>query len=215
LNASEINENLMNQAIAVFSNASARSAAITSPVEGQVTYLEDTAAYESYNGTSWVALITPSTSGLTLLATQTFTAATSVVVDNVFSSTYNSYKIILSSTSSSPSSVLINWRVAGVNATTNYNQTGLGNDTGAIFRTVTTNAASARIGRWDYSGGLVDVTIHGVALPQRTFGVSNSIDTSQTTELNGHFHTTATAYDGFRVVVPSSTGEVRVYGLEN
>ena len=54
LNASEINENLMNQAIAVFSNASARTAAITSPVEGQVTYLEDTAAYESFDGSSWV-----------------------------------------------------------------------------------------------------------------------------------------------------------------
>lgn len=54
LNASEINDNLMNQAIAVFSNSAARSAAITSPVEGQVTYLEDTAAYESYDGTSWI-----------------------------------------------------------------------------------------------------------------------------------------------------------------
>jgi hypothetical protein len=54
LNASEINENLMNQAIAVFSNASARTAAITSPVEGQLTYLEDTAAYESFDGSSWV-----------------------------------------------------------------------------------------------------------------------------------------------------------------
>jgi hypothetical protein len=44
----------MNQAIAVFSNSAARSAAITSPLEGQVTYLEDTAAYESFDGSSWI-----------------------------------------------------------------------------------------------------------------------------------------------------------------
>jgi hypothetical protein len=54
LNASEINDNLMNQSVMVFSNSTARSAALTSPVEGMVTYLEDTEAYENYNGTAWV-----------------------------------------------------------------------------------------------------------------------------------------------------------------
>jgi hypothetical protein len=54
LNASEINDNLMNQSIIVFSNAAARTAAITSPIEGMVTYLEDTAAYESYDGSAWI-----------------------------------------------------------------------------------------------------------------------------------------------------------------
>lgn len=54
LNASEINENLMQQSIAVFSNSAARTAAITSPVEGQLTYLLDTAVYESYDGAAWV-----------------------------------------------------------------------------------------------------------------------------------------------------------------
>ncbi len=54
LNASEINENLMNQSVMVFSNSTARAAALTAPVEGMVTYLEDTAAYESYDSTNWI-----------------------------------------------------------------------------------------------------------------------------------------------------------------
>jgi hypothetical protein len=54
LNASEINDNLMNQSIIVFSNEAARTAAITSPIEGMVTYLEDTASYESYDGAAWI-----------------------------------------------------------------------------------------------------------------------------------------------------------------
>jgi hypothetical protein len=56
LNASEINDNLMNQSVMVFSNSTARSAALTSPLEGMLTWLEDVNRYESYNGTAWVAL---------------------------------------------------------------------------------------------------------------------------------------------------------------
>jgi hypothetical protein len=56
LNASEINENLMNQSVMVFSNATARAAALTSPLEGMLTWLEDLNRYESYNGSAWVAL---------------------------------------------------------------------------------------------------------------------------------------------------------------
>ena len=54
LNASEINDNLMNQAVMVFSNSAARSAAITSPLEGMLTWLEDSNKYQNYNGTAWV-----------------------------------------------------------------------------------------------------------------------------------------------------------------
>jgi hypothetical protein len=54
LNASEVNDNLMNQSVITFSNSTARDAAITSPVEGMLTYLEDSDIYESYNGSAWV-----------------------------------------------------------------------------------------------------------------------------------------------------------------
>jgi len=69
LQASELNENLMQQSTAVFSNAAARTAAITAPVEGQMTYLEDSDRYESWNGSAWVQVITP---GAWLAYTPTF-----------------------------------------------------------------------------------------------------------------------------------------------
>jgi hypothetical protein len=53
LNASEINDNLMNQSVMVFSNAAARTAALTAPVEGMVAYLEDTNLFTTYNGSAW------------------------------------------------------------------------------------------------------------------------------------------------------------------
>jgi hypothetical protein len=59
LQASELNENLMQQAVATFSNAAARTAAITSPVEGQMTYLLDVDRYDSWSGSAWIQVITP------------------------------------------------------------------------------------------------------------------------------------------------------------
>jgi hypothetical protein len=57
LPASEVNENLMQQAVATFSNEAARTAAITSPVEGQLTYLSDSNSFEAYDGSDWVRRI--------------------------------------------------------------------------------------------------------------------------------------------------------------
>ena len=57
LNASEINDNLMNQSVMVFSNSAARDAALTAPVEGMLTWLQDSNKYQYRNGSSaWVDL---------------------------------------------------------------------------------------------------------------------------------------------------------------
>lgn len=57
LNASEINDNLMNQAVMVFSNSTTRAAALTAPVEGMLTWLQDVNRYEYRNGAgAWVPL---------------------------------------------------------------------------------------------------------------------------------------------------------------
>ena len=53
LTAADTNGYLM-QGINVFANASARTAAITSPQEGQYSFLKDTNALEYYDGAAWV-----------------------------------------------------------------------------------------------------------------------------------------------------------------
>ena len=72
--ASELNTNLMQQAIAVFLDATSRDAAITAPVEGQFAYLTASDELVKYNGSAWVDAIAVSTavqeksSSYTLLA---------------------------------------------------------------------------------------------------------------------------------------------------
>ena len=65
LPASDINNNLMNQAIAVFTDATARDAAITLPVDGQFSYLTGTSNLTKYTGAAWEDAIVP-TGGLPL-----------------------------------------------------------------------------------------------------------------------------------------------------
>lgn len=56
LTAADVNDYLAEQAVATFAGTAARGSAISSPVEGQVTYLQDTDAIEVYAGTAlgWV-----------------------------------------------------------------------------------------------------------------------------------------------------------------
>lgn len=56
LTASDVNVNLMDQAVQVFDNSAARSSAIPSPSEGMVTYLKDTNLVESYTGAAFEAV---------------------------------------------------------------------------------------------------------------------------------------------------------------
>jgi len=53
LPASDLNNYLMNQSVIVFADSTARSAALPTPTEGMITYLEDTNLVEVYNGSAW------------------------------------------------------------------------------------------------------------------------------------------------------------------
>jgi hypothetical protein len=128
LNASEINDNLMRQSVMVFSNAAARSAAITVPVEGMLTYLEDVNRYESYNGSIWESF-----TGLTQIVSQTIgSGVTSVTVNNAFSSLFDNYKIMISTVTNANSSLRL--QLSGSTGST-YSTTGFYMTTGSTTLT--------------------------------------------------------------------------------
>lgn len=64
LTAAAANGYLASQVVMVFADAAARTAAITSPQEGMISYLKDTNATQYYSGSAWVS-IGGSTSPLT------------------------------------------------------------------------------------------------------------------------------------------------------
>jgi hypothetical protein len=224
LNASEINDNLMNQSVMVFSNSTARSAALTAPVEGMLTWLQDTNLYEYYSGAgAWTALVPASTpSGLTKVNTTSFSAVSSQSVNDVFSTTYDAYKLVWNLTSTNATTLRIQMRVGGADATgADYSRQIL-----AVEGTGSAVSATRVASQTGYD--MVDVTNKGtgevsIYNPFKTeattftaFGgkdlASNGNQNWMTT--NGN-HQLATSYTGFTISVAAGTitGDVTIYGL--
>ena len=61
LPASDLNNYLMNQSVIVFADSTARTAALPTPTEGMVTYLEDSNSLYLWTGAAWVAQGSPIT----------------------------------------------------------------------------------------------------------------------------------------------------------
>ena len=114
LTAADVDGYLM-QGIWVFASAAARDAAVTSPQEGNACYLKDTNQVLTYSGSAWVAVGgSPITPGLVLIHTETFSAQTSVSVNNKFSSTYDNYVIRFNNvTASANTSINMRMRASG------------------------------------------------------------------------------------------------------
>ena len=73
LSAANVNGYLM-QGILVFADAAARSAAITSPQEGQASYLKDTDVVQTYSGSAWTT-VGGAAGGMTEIASGTLSGA--------------------------------------------------------------------------------------------------------------------------------------------
>ncbi len=96
LNASELNQYLMQQSIATFVDSTARSAAIETPTEGQVTYLTGSNVFQYYTGSDWLDLVSAGTvsdksANYTIVATdagntiRSTGSAITVTINNVLS----------------------------------------------------------------------------------------------------------------------------------
>ena len=215
LNASEINENLMTQSVATFSNAAARTAAITSPVEGQMTYLEDVNHYDHWNGSAWVSPF-----GLTLLSDTTFTAQSSVSISNVFSSEFDNYKVLLTANlTTGTQSFIMRYRTAGGDdSSSNYTYQILDASATALSGSRIVNGASHGIGTLAAgSPSATDITIYSPNRAERTLYQSNQIGSISNAYIrfDSGTHTQTTQFTGFTILPASSTitGRVQVYGI--
>ena len=94
LTASDVNTYLMEQSVMYFAGTAARASAIPTPSTGMTSYIGVTGTatipqIETYTGSQWQ---TPY--GMTLLANVSYTGAASVSLDNVFTTTYDNYRIL-------------------------------------------------------------------------------------------------------------------------
>jgi hypothetical protein len=86
--------------VPVFADATARDAAFGGTgektlAEGQLCYLESTNVVQYYDGSNWATVGPTTPGGLVRISTTTATSGSSLNITNAFSSTYNTYLVII------------------------------------------------------------------------------------------------------------------------
>ena len=162
-------------------------------------------------------------SALTLLNTTTFSAVASQSINDVFSATYDNYKIVLNATNTGGYSNAIRFRVGGSdNSTANYNwsQVARGSNQNTVEGFSGSNVTSGELGNQypNANGQIIDV--FNPFLADETLYTTMICSLSGSTQIlriiGGALNLT-TSFTGF-TIFPSSltiTGTVRVYGVQN
>jgi hypothetical protein len=227
LTAADANGYLASQVVMVFASAAARTSAIASPQEGMISYLKDTNSTEYYSGSAWVAISGGSAGALVYVGGAPFSASSSQSLNNIFTSTYQNYLVVVNIDSvSTAANINLRMRASGTDSSASYYNNILYNDI---------SAGSASFGNIQVNNGntwkLAD------ANSSTHFGFSFNLFSPQQAKtttlesgshgylygavyyqsLNGGVHAVASAYDGLTIFPASGTmtGNIRVYGYAN
>jgi hypothetical protein len=171
-----------------------------------------TADSATATGLKWA---TPS-SGLTLITTQSFSAASAVNVNDVFSTTYDHYKVIVSMSASTANQALGRLRVSGAdNTTTNYNWQRLTVENTSVQGFSTTGSNLFEIADAKTNDGLFELNFSNPFLSKTTqiYSLSNPTTTAHMWWRQTYFNAT-TSFTGFSIN-PSTgtfTGTLSVWG---
>jgi len=163
--------------------------------------------------------------GFAHLNTTSFSASSGVNINNVFSATYQAYKIVLSNMScgSSSQNIFMRLRVSGVNAASNYFESGYVSYIPGSVLAFAGNSAVAEVilstvNATHRAGSVTELQNPALAVATTMQNQRNYYDGSNLYGVGlSMIHTTATAYDGFTIYPGASTmtGTVSVFGYRN
>jgi hypothetical protein len=157
---------------------------------------------------------------MVLLNTTTFTSQSSVSINNCFSATYDSYRIVCTAKSAgSTSDVSIKLRASGSdNGATpwaNWNAVLAWGASPSWILGGVNGAVSATVGTISTLESSFVLDIHQpYAAKIKTYQSASSRTDGYGGFHNGYMNSTA-IWDGFTLTLPTCTGQVRVYGYRN
>lgn len=171
------------------------------------------------DGVEWATL---TAAGYTKIKTGTFSAAsdTGTTFDNVFTTTYKNYVVLISTTVSTSDYLVWRFRNAASTMTTGYfGSTAFDTFTGTTNRVNQNNGSAPQINNNGAYPGYNTVNVSGVGnTSERAFMYGNGFSTQQSAFVTfGYQSDNARTYDGF--ILSSTTGTITgtaiVYGLAN
>ena len=157
--------------------------------------------------------------GLVWIGNTTFTSTTTVNVNDVFSTTYDYYRVIITATATTANPLLLRLRVSGTDTTTNYyTQAVIGDDTSAVVRRNYTGTDDIQLG--DLSADAGSAFVFDVMNPYLAsatgFTISNTAffgGTSIVLETFAAYQSASTSFTGFTLLsTNNATGTLSVYG---
>jgi hypothetical protein len=215
LTSSDVNTFLMRQSV-ITCTAATRPA---SPNEGMLIYETDTDLFKVYSGTAWGDM-GQFVSGLVHISTNTFSAVSTVSINNCFSALYENYKIIIIADGSASVDLTFRMRVGGVdNSAASYNtQVARFDDTASTFARAT-GGTSGVLGPLQTSVHIGNLELFRPFSAASTFGtyVAGFGNATPRLEIRHTNHTVSTSFDGITFFPASGniSGSIRVYGYKN
>jgi hypothetical protein len=237
LTATNVMGYLQDQAIMNFAGTAARGSAIGTAVsEGMVSYLADSNLIESYSGTAWerqtgglvpikpTSVVIATGSGTeNTVGVVSFTGATAVSLNGIFTSAYSKYRVMVDITSNSilAESIRLRFRKAGTDSTAgNYSRQGFFvngttltnysefNQTACHFVEAATTARTV---------GFMDI-FSPTARPGYISSAqsTNFSSTNYRTQMSGFLNVTDT-FDGATLIIGSGTmtGNIQVFAYKD
>jgi hypothetical protein len=189
----------------------------SSPFVGQLIYDTTLSQVLTWNGSVWIN----QNPGLVCVKAETALSGTSVIADNVFSSTYSNYQIMIRYTTTGNNAIFARLRVGGVSASgANYNEQNISSvatSPAASRLTGQTSAQIATASDGDFkSATMLSIFSPAVAEPTNFFSFQNPSFQAYTGvrwySFNAN-HTVATAYDGIELFCAGTmAGTYAIYG---
>ena len=187
--------------------------------EGQLCYLSATNVVQYYDGAAWATVGPAAAGGLSLITSGSTSAAASLTLDGVFTSTYRNYRLFVNGTTSVDDiDVPLNFRTSGVtNSNSNYFRLGIDNVAAGLSRNTGTTTSFTK----NFASGTTQIVSEitffapQVAIATGINSTSTSLSTSSFQRIFGCVFTNTTQFDGF-ILTPTSgtiTVHYRLYGL--
>ena len=223
LTASDVNTYLMEQSVMYFGGTAARSSAIPTPSTGMTSYIGVTGTatipqIETYTGSAWQ---TPY--GMTLLSASTFTSYAAVSFNNVFTTTYDAYKIIVTSIDNGNNGSLISYRfrTGGTDDSgSNYQQVTLGLNGAGSAANIAETTTRCKINNFAADFGSAEILVTGpniTANDKVVLFTSFGYDGNNLIRTGGLRYLGTSSMDGFTLFNEGATGtmsaRVAVYGF--
>jgi hypothetical protein len=208
----------------VFDDSATRATAIGTAnfSEGMVTYTKDDDAIQVYDGSDFVGV--GSDSGLIHIETQALSAVSGISFNNVFSSTYDNYKFILTGVGSlAGTDIQIRLRAGGTDNSTASSYVS------QLLRSSSTTVQGVRITDTVWRNFFLHNTLKSAfefdfydpfKASATAFSISNVYaETGGRVEIYMGTHNQATSYDGFSLIVAAPagatmTGSISIYGYK-